>query len=63
MAEYITAPRKGNPMEIQCEVRFASLIWNNEIEWEPHYYAQEIAKDSKNIWLEFPWESFWLAPV
>ena len=47
----------------KCDVRFASLIWNNEIEWEPTYYAQDMAKDSDNIWLVFPWESWWNAPV
>jgi hypothetical protein len=52
-------------MEIQCDVRFASLIWNNECEdnFEPHYYAQEMAKDSENIWLTFAWEEFWRPPV
>jgi len=63
MAEYITAPRKGNPMEIQCDVRFASLIWNNEIEFEPHYYGTEIAKDSENIWVTFEWEEYWKTPM
>ena len=47
----------------KCDVRFASLILNNEQDFEPHYYAQEMAKDSENIWLEFPWEEFWNAPV
>ena len=36
------------------EVRFASLWWNNEVDFEPHYYAQECAKDSENIWIHFP---------
>jgi hypoxanthine phosphoribosyltransferase len=62
--QHIKGPRKGNPMEIQCEVRFASLIWNNECEdnFEPHYYAQEIAKDSTNTWINFCWESCWNTP-
>ena len=47
----------------KCDVRFASLIWNNECDWEPHYYAQEMAKDSENIWLVFSWEEFWNSPV
>ena len=47
----------------KCDVRFASLWWNNEVDYEPNYYAQEMAKDSENIWLVFPWESFWNAPV
>ena len=63
MEEHITGPRKGNPLEIQCDVRFASLWWNNEIEFEPTYYAQEMAKDTENIWLHFPWEQWWNSPV
>jgi hypoxanthine phosphoribosyltransferase len=65
MAEHIVAPRKGSPMEIQCDVRFASLIWNNECEdnFEPHYCAQEMAKDSENIWVNFCWEDWWSSPV
>ena len=49
----------------KCDVRFASLIWNNENEsdFEPHYYAQEMAKDSENIWIIFPWEEFWNWPI
>ena len=47
----------------KCDVRFASLWWNNEVDYEPHYYARDMAKDSENIWLVFPWESFWNAPV
>ena len=63
MAEHIVAPRKGSPMEIHCDVRFASLWWNNEIEFEPTYYAQDMAKDTENIWLHFPWEQWWKSPV
>ena len=47
----------------QTYIRFASLWWNNEVEFEPHYYAQECAKDSGNIWIHFPWEHWWNAPV
>jgi hypoxanthine phosphoribosyltransferase len=47
----------------QTDIRFASLWWNNEVEFEPHYYAQECAKDSGNIWIHFPWEHWWNAPV
>ena len=47
----------------QTDIRFASLWWNNEVEFEPHYYAQECAKDSENIWIHFPWEHWWNAPV
>jgi len=43
----------------KCEVKFASLWWNNECGWEPHYYAQEMAKDSTNTWIEFEWEAWW----
>ena len=39
------------------DVRFASLWWNNECNFEPHYYAQDIAKDSTNTWIHFCWES------
>ena len=61
--DYITGPRKGNPLEIQCDVRFAALWWNNECNFEPHYYAQECAKNSENIWIHFPWEDWWNTPV
>ena len=47
----------------RTDIRFASLWWNNEVEFEPHYYAQECAKDSGNIWIHFPWEHWWNAPV
>ena len=47
----------------ETDIRFASLWWNNEVEFEPHYYAQECAKDSGNIWIHFPWEHWWNAPV
>ena len=47
----------------KCDVRFASLVWNNEVEFEPHYYSQDMAKDSENIWIVFDWESWWNIPV
>jgi len=47
----------------EVDVRFASLWWNNECGFEPHYYIQECAKDSGNIWIHFPWEHWWNAPV
>jgi len=49
----------------KCDVRFASLWWNNENEanFEPHYYVQEIAKNTEDIWLVFSWEEFWNSPV
>ena len=48
---------------VDVEVRFASLWWNNEVDLEPHYYGQECAKDSEGIWIHFPWEHWWNAPV
>tara|TARA_B000000460_G_C21379076_1_gene333039 strand:- start:210 stop:683 length:474 start_codon:yes stop_codon:yes gene_type:complete len=63
MSSYIKGPRKNQPIESPVDVRFASLWWNNEIEFEPHYYVQECAKDSENIWINFCWESWWNAPV
>lgn len=48
---------------VNVEVRFASLWWNNEVDFEPHYYVQECAKDSEGIWIHFPWEHWWNAPV
>ena len=48
---------------LPVEVRFASLWWNNECEFKPHYHVQECAKDSKDIWIHFPWEHWWNAPV
>ena len=48
---------------VGVEVRFASLWWNNEVDFEPHYYVQECAKDTEGIWIHFPWEHWWNAPV
>ena len=48
---------------VDVEVRFVSLWWNNEVDFEPHYYVQECAKDSEGIWIHFPWEHWWNAPV
>ena len=55
--------QKNALKEINCDVRFAVLWWNNEIEFEPDYYVNEIAKDSTNTWIHFPWESWWNTPV
>jgi len=63
ISNYITGPKKGNPSKVQCDVRFAVLWWNNECNFEPHYYVNEIAKDSENIWIHFPWESWWNTPI
>ena len=57
ISDFITE-RGGN-----VEVRFASLWWNNECNFEPHYYVQECAKDSEGIWIHSPWEHWWNAPV
>ena len=45
------------------DVRFATLWWNNECNFEPHYYVNEIAKDSTKTWINFCWESWWKTPV
>ena len=63
MKNYIKGPRMNQPLELPTEVRFASLWWNNECDFEPHYYAQECAKDSEGIWIHFPWEHWWNTPV
>ena len=57
MKNHITERANG------VDVRFASLWWNNEVDFEPHYYVQECAKDSENIWIHFPWEHWWNAPI
>ena len=41
------------------DVRFATLWWNYECDFEPTYYVREIAKDSTNTWINFPWEKWW----
>ena len=63
MKNYIKGPRMNQPLELPTEVRFASLWWNNECDFEPHYYAQECAKDTEGIWIHFPWEHWWSTPV
>ena len=45
------------------DVRFATLWWNNECNFEPHYYVNEIAKDSTKTWINFCWESWGNTPV
>ena len=30
---------------------------------KPHYYVQDCEKDTNNIWIHFPWEHWWNAPV
>ena len=56
MRNHITERANG------VDVRFATLWWNNECNFEPHYYVQECAKDSENIWIHFPWENWWNSP-
>ena len=63
LSSHINGPRLNSPLELPTDVRFASLWWNNECEFEPHYYAQDCAKDSENIWIHFPWEHWWNTPV
>ena len=60
---YIKGPRINQPLELPVEVRFATLWWNNECNVEPHYYVNEIAKDSTGTWIHFPWESWWNTPI
>ena len=60
---YIKGPRINQPMELPVEVRFATLWWNNECNVEPHYYVNEIAKDSSGTWIHFPWESWGNTPI
>ena len=45
------------------DVRFATLWWNNECNFEPHYYVNEIAKDSTKTLIHFCWENWWNTPV
>ena len=56
ISSFIKGPKKDKPLEISCDVRFASLWWNNEVQFEPHYYVREVAKDTENLWIHFPWE-------
>jgi len=60
---YIKGPRINQPLELPVEVRFATLWWNNECNVEPHYYVNQIAKDSTGTWIHFPWESWWNTPI
>ena len=60
---HIKGPRLHQPLELPTDVRFATLWWNNECNFEPHYYAQECAKDTETLWIHFPHEQWWNAPV
>jgi hypoxanthine phosphoribosyltransferase len=53
---------RSKELDRNLEVRFATLWWNNECEYEPYYYVQELAKDSTNTWIFFPWENWWNHP-
>ena len=63
ISQYINGPRENTPLQLQCDVRFASLWWNNEVDFKPHYYVREVAKDTEKLWIHFPWESWWNTPV
>ena len=62
ISKHIKGPRENMPLQLQCDVRFASLWWNNEVDFKPHYYVREEAKDTNKLWIIFPWESLWNAP-
>ena len=63
MQSWIKGPRKNSPLDLPVDVSLASLWWNNECDFEPTYYVNEIAKDSTDTWIHFPWEQWWNAPV
>ena len=63
MQSWIRGPRKNMPLDLPVDVRFASLWWNNECDFEPTYYVNEMAKTSTNTWIMFPWEGWWNSPV
>jgi len=46
-----------------CDVRYATLWWNNECNFEPQYYVRDVAKDTQMLWIHFPWEHWWNSPV
>ena len=43
MQSWIKGPRKNSPLDLPVDVRFASLWWNNECEFEPTYFVIGIA--------------------
>ena len=45
------------------DVRFATLWWNSECNFEPHYYVNSIMKDTTKTWIHFCWENWWNTPV
>ena len=44
MQSWIKGPRKNSPLDLPVDVRFASLWWNNECDFEPTYYVNEMQK-------------------
>ena len=56
--EHINESKKNG-----VDVRFATLWWNNVCNFEPHYYVNEMAKDSTKTWIHFCWENWWNTPV
>jgi len=68
MQGFIDARRRDNnepmhPWAQECDIRFASLWWNNEVKFKPQYWVRDCAKDSENIWIHFPWEAWWSSPL
>jgi len=43
----------------ECDVRFSALWWNNESDFEPHYYSRDHAKNTDDVWIIFPHENWW----
>ena len=46
LSEYIR-----DNINFECDVRFASLWWNNECEFKPHYFIRDLAKDTAGVWI------------
>ena len=63
ISKHIKNRSGGDLVHNKEDIRFASLWWNNECEFEPYYYVKECAKDSEGIWIHFPWEHWWDSPV
>lgn len=44
------------------QVKFASLYYNisNKFDFAPDYYAKEINKAEEDVWIEFPFETWFL---
>ena len=61
--EKISDHLKERKANLRVDVRFATLWWNNECNFEPHYYINEIAKDTTKTWIHFCWENWWNTPV